>query len=155
MSLKIRDDNWYIVDATQVTRPKVINARFLNKKAATLYWERRLSCSSKHLVIKGSKFKKLKLEIKALKRRFYSKYAIPNSKILSFQGRKTFRTTMRRKLFGYMRVAEYSHHCDGCKRSEKDKPKLAKKRDYLFNGRIRRLCDKCHIRYTTKHGIQS
>lgn len=145
---KIREDSWYIIDATSVTQPKALDERFINKRASERYIKRRFSNDFKHYVpIKGDKLKKFEIEYADIKRRFFSKYSIPDRKILSKQDKQTFRTTMRRKLFGYARVHLYSHKCDRCCESKPLNPMFAKLRDYLFNGRRRRLCYECHAKY--------
>lgn len=149
---RIIPNSWYILDATKIIRPQTIrHTRFISRKAAELYVKRRFSGDFQHYIpIKGIKLIKFEIDYAKLKKRFYSKYAIPNSKILSRQGKKTFRTTMRRKLYGYVRKFPYSHKCDRCTTSRPWYPKFCKLRPELFNGRKRKVCDGC---YAKKHGF--
>lgn len=152
--LKIRKRYYYILNTKDLLNPHAINHIFFNKKAAKNYIRRRFNNDTKHyLILKGEKLTEFNLYFKRLKHRFYSKWPIPDSRILSDQDRKTFRTTIRRKLYGYMRVMPYSHRCDRCTESYPDNPLFAKLRDYLFNGRKRRLCEKCHQRYLRENNL--
>ncbi len=145
--IKLKPDSWYIIDARNIIKPKALDERFISKKGANKYVERRFNSDFKHYIpIKGKNLIKFNVEFSHIKRYFYSKYCIPDRKILTAQGKKTFRTTIRRKLFGYVRKEKYSHFCDRCRKSHPWDPTFARIRKTLFNGRRRRLCDKCHRR---------
>lgn len=149
---KPKKTGYYILDVTHLIDPKPIALRFFDKEAARLYIQRRFKGDDKNYkVLSAKKLLKFKVFFKKVKRRFYSKYAIPDRQILTAQGKKSFRTLIRFHLYGRQRIAKYSAFCDICCKYKQKKirnpdnnPKFAKKRDYLFNGKSIRLCKTCH-----------
>jgi hypothetical protein len=95
----------------------------------------------------GERLQDFKVRSNKLKKRFCSKYEVPDIKLLSRQGKKTFRTVMRRRLWGYIRLMPYSRHCDVCYKSDPNNLHFAKIAPFLIKGRILRACEKC----TNKH----
>jgi hypothetical protein len=144
-NLNLKRTGYYIINASNLLEVTLINKRFLTKKAARLLVKRALGGDFKnYLIFKAKDAKKFMFLHEKVKLRFYSKYEIPDHKLLSKQDRKSLRTLMRRRLFGRVYAIPYSHRCDKCRTGYEWLPQFAKLAEFLINGKQRRLCNKCY-----------
>ncbi len=138
---------YYILDYRKLAECKALNAHFLSVKAAELFIARNLPSKVGFMVVSSEELLTLNAKFKRIKRRFYSKYEVEDWRLLNKQAKKTLRTVLRRRLFGYCRSSKFSVYCDACGNSRPHDPKFAKLAPFIIRGRIARACKQCTHKY--------